>query len=230
MGKITVLLVILSDIVPKSISNELSYQLTGISYENPCYTDRFLLLDEEGISSSTNQLNIKYPPNMFEVFKTRIREYNSYNSWHQYTYGDIPSKFERINADIQLVKTYPTDCEFSTQGTFDYWGATWIFEDENDHLYYWYIDGPKGQTKYSLPKMSELLKQDYPELKRVLFTHHSSLVCDYEGFASFHELNHKYYELDDCYFIDPPNFRMKYVYSVTKENVKIDIDEYYSRK
>lgn len=189
-----------------------------------------MLLDEEGISPSTDKLKIKYPPNMFEVFKTRIKEEDLFNSWNQYTYGDIPQKLERINADIQLVKTMPTDCELSTQGTYDFWGSVWTFEDENDHLFYWYIEGPKEQIKYSLPKIPESVKLEYPSLSRELFAHYSSLVCDYEGFTSFHELNHKYYEQDDCYFIDPPDFRSKYVYSVRKDKKEMEFDEDYSKR
>jgi hypothetical protein len=211
-------------------SGKLSYKLYGVSYDNPCSTDKFLIGKDDEINPGISQLKIKYPPNMFELFKMYIRDEDGLNSWNQYTYGDIPKKLTRINADIHILNTSPVDCGLSTDGVFDYWGSVWKYEDADNNLFYWYVKGPKGQTKYKLPKIPELIKEKYPNLRRELFAIKSSFVCDYDGFTSFQELNHKYYALGACYFEDPPNFRMKYVYSVTKENVKIDIEDDYSRE
>ncbi len=209
----------------ETCSGELSYNLYGVSYDNPCSTDRYLIWKDENINPIMNQLKIKYPPDMFELFKTHIREEDGLYSWNQYTYGGIPSKVIKINADIDLLKTSPTDCELSTGGTYDYWSSTWRHEDENDNLFYWYVQGPKGQTKYTLPKIPELIKQNYPNLSRELFAIKSSYVCDYEGISSFQELNHKYYALGDCYYEDPPSFWIKYVYIDSKEKKE---DAYYN--
>ena len=212
----------------KTCSGELSYNLSGVSFDEPCSTDRYLIWKEESIIPIMNQLKIKYPPNMFELFKTQIREEEGLYSWSQYTYGDIPNKINKINATIDLLKTSPIDCELSTGGTYDFWGSTWMHEDEEDNTFYWYVQGPKGQSKYTLSKIPELIKQNYPNLSRELFTIKSSYVCDYDGFSSFQELNHKYYTLGDCYYEDPPSYWTKYVFIDSKEKREVVYDNDYS--
>ena len=157
----------------------------------------------EGISWDSNQNFIfNYPP---ELGKFRTIAYvgdgwgtTGGKNWSQGTAGEIPTTFEKIDADISVINSEINNFEVNLTGTFDQWGIN-LRNSEASGDWIVYISPSIDNGK--LPSFPTSISNEYPELLRQDFIMNSVTVTDWlcaENYEEWHDL----YFYTDGYYLD----------------------------
>ena len=157
----------------------------------------------EGISWDSNQNFIfNYPP---ELGKFRTIAYvgdgwgtTGGKNWSQGTAGEIPTTFEKIDADISVINSEINNFEVNLTGTFDQWG---ISLSNSEGSGYWFVYVNPSINNGKLPSFPTSISNEYPELLRQDFIMNSVAVTDWlcaENYEEWHDL----YFYTDGYYLD----------------------------
>lgn len=202
-----------------SNTEPISYSLIGHNEISNCDYSHYDLGSTE--VDAGEPVNIEYPANTYDFFRTTIRQIKDNEYWTQMTFGDVPDEIGRIDADFELLKDSPSDFQINAEGTFDVFSSGWEYREKNSR-YYYYIHGPKDDTQLFLPKLSNLVKSKYLNLTRDDFSLWYSMIIDYNGISSYSELNSRFAETGYCFYNNPLDHRSKTLWNSSKNDFSED--------
>ena len=177
------------------------------SNESFLYYNRHRLMYSrgEGFSWDSNQnFLFNYPPE-FGKFRTNAYVGDGWGTaggknWYQVTAGDIPTEFEKINADISVINSEINNFAFNLTGTFDQWSINLRTDSGNGD---WDVYIAPGIESGKLPLFPLSISSAYPEILREDFVMNHVLVMDFlcaSDQKEWHDLyfNTEGYYLDFC--------------------------------
>ena len=166
----------------------------------------------EGISWDSNQNFIfNYPPELGK-FRTIAYVGESWGttggkSWSQGTAGEIPTTFEKIDADISVINSEINNFEVNLTGTFDQWSIN-LRNSEASGDWIVYISPSIDNGK--LPSFPTSISNEYPELLREDFIMNSVTVTDWLCAENSKEWLDLFFYTDGYYLDFCSGYRMLY--------------------
>ncbi len=212
-------------------------RLYGIATAGNRYSGDFCVDRYNEFGSLTESIEFSYPPDRFTDFCTSLYDYDSFtnnvSAWCQLTYGEIPTAFDRVNADFEFITTQPDNFEIQTSGSFDEIYSRWYeYDIGTDCDFYWDVYAPPELTSYQLPGFSSLVSNYLSSVSANDFELTHADVTDYMQIDSFQQQLDIYFSESDYLFNVIPGYRMraKYIDSSLKKSFDQNKKPVYTHK
>ncbi|MCF8371038.1 MAG: hypothetical protein K9H64_05400 [Bacteroidales bacterium] len=148
------------------------YPETGHHYEGAYRVD---VLND--LVNTYKSITLSYPAADFTDYRCTINFYDDFSSlyfWTQISYGAIPTDFNKMNADFDVVSTSMNNFELAAVG--DYIQTKSVWGDEKNNI--WTVQGGKSFTKYKIPVLSPMVVEKF-KIDRALFKFQQAELIDY---------------------------------------------------
>jgi len=155
------------------------------------YTGMYRLKEIWELDTTIASIIVPYPSESFNHYLTTIYvndEHYPTNNWRRYKgYGEIPDNLQLIDADFSFVATLPSDFEIDASGYYTSCYSNWTFEGEGK-IFTWNVNSANTNTRYSLPRLSGLLTDQYSGINRDVFQLVVAQISDEHGFDNWDEI------------------------------------------
>ena len=126
------------------------FTVYGLAYETDT-TNRYLLSSDWDFGMGT----MYYPPEYFSKYYTSLGSYTADSYWYQNFYtGTVPDKFERINANFEIVNPDLGNFKANVSGEYDFYS---IMYTDNDKIRF-QISVPESIKEWKLPDLVKVFK------------------------------------------------------------------------
>ncbi|MCF7918626.1 MAG: hypothetical protein K9N06_01780 [Candidatus Cloacimonetes bacterium] len=198
-------LIFLGDLPDWAIVN-----LCGFPENGSHYSGKYKI-DWESFEEGTDvQATIHIPAADFSDYKTEIKVMVQASIWLEYltqtVYGDIPSSFSRIDAEFDIVNVAPDNFEIQTTGIYDEIFVKW---QGWDAISSWQAYSPSYLTAFSLPKLPELIYQDFPDIDEAYLEWFDISLIEYPQLNSYEEILDARFKSPELFFNTINEFRTR---------------------
>lgn len=134
----------------------------------------------------TDSIQLHYPPDLFTYFQTQImlqETYFSDLSWFQFSEGELPAEFVKVDADILEMTPHQDKLEMEGSGSFDMVTADWQFVDYALMHYEWKVYASDTSKTVLLPEITTAFRSMYPTIS------HDSLIFQYAELTDFQQID-----------------------------------------
>lgn len=169
------------------------YPETGQHYEGAYRVD---VLND--LVNTYNSITLSYPAADFTDYRCTINFYDEFSSlsfWTQISYGALPTDFNKINADFDVVSTSINNFEMASVGDFIQTKSVW--GDEKNNI--WTVLGGKSFTEYKLPVLSPMVLDKF-KIDRSLFKFQQAELIDYPELETYQDVLDIMYNSPDHLF------------------------------
>jgi len=180
--------------------------LNGYNEDGNYHSGYHRIMQKFSLDQGNGEFVTTIPTNTFSDFRSSITLYEDDCNWPLYDcyyhtrYGNIPTEFKMIQADLEILDFDNQAVEISTSGDFDLVRSNWFYEEDNINIY-WYISDHQDQTNFQIPELPTALTSEFAQITQISFSLYYVSVDDYtelDNYKDYLEIKFK----SDNYFND----------------------------
>jgi hypothetical protein len=171
-----------------------------------------------GDGNPANQVQLSYPAESFNNYRTNIflqESFQSKTAYYYNLYGEIPESFSTNTAEILTVNPSAGQLEYTAKGNFHLTKAAWYFKSYTNEIFNWNVFTPQTSTVIKLPEIPPLVTSTFPLLSIDSLQYNNIELSDFQNQNSYFEVVQKIFnpagptipeQLSYSSVLETPNF------------------------